>query len=334
MKPQRAKTKRSRSIEIGKARLSVIPPVPFQFAHNATFHGWAALPPNNWNTERQSVGRVEKLSSGGVVTLDMTGKGSGENPVISIAVCWAMTGAGDHLGPKRLSSRQLAEIRAAVRRMFRLDEDFSEFYALCNKRGSRWRKPTTGLGRMLRSPTVFEDVVKTICTTNIQWGGTKRMLQELVGEFGEPFPGDPDSFPGDATTRAFPSPPAIASVSEESFTKRVRLGYRGPYIHRLAGQVASGELDLERLLDPAIPTPELTARLRSIKGVGNYSTATLLMLLGRYDELAVDTVFRKFVSKKYFACRTPSDADAREIYTKWGRWKCLVFWFDMWNNRQ
>ena len=327
MQPQRAKTKSSRSIEIGKARLSVIPPVPFQFAHNATFHGWVALPPNNWNTERQSVGRVEKLSSGGVVTLDMTGKDTGENPVISIAVCWAMTGAGDQLGPKRLSSQQLAEIRAAVRRMFRLDEDFSEFYALCNKRGHRWRKPTTGLGRMLRSPSVFEDVVKTICTINIQWGGTKRMLQKLVDEFGESFPGDP-------AVRAFPSPGAIASVSEESFTERVRMGYRSPYIHRLAGQVASGELDLERLLDPAIPTPELTARLRSIKGVGNYATATLLMLLGRYDELAVDTVFRQFVSKKYFAGRTPSDADAREIYTKWGRWKYLAFWCDMWNSRQ
>ena len=327
MKPHRSKTKRSRSIEIGKARLSVIPPAPFQFARNATFHGWVVLPPNNWNTQRQSVGRVERLSSGTVVTLDIAGKGSGEDPVISIAVRWAMTGAGDPPGPERLSSQQRVEIRAAVRRMFRLDEDFSEFYALCNKRGSRWRKPATGLGRMLRSPTVFEDVVKTICTTNIQWSGTKRMLQELVGEFGKPFPGD-------ATTRAFPSPHAIASVSEKSFTERVRMGYRGPYIHRLAGQVASGELDLERLLDPAIPTPELNARLRSIKGVGNYAAATLLMLLGRYDELAVDTVFRQFVSKKYFAGRMPSDADAREIYAKWGRWKYLAFWFDMWNSRQ
>ncbi len=327
MKPHRSKSKRSRSIEIGKARLSVIPPAPFQFARNATFHGWVVLPPNNWNTQRQSVGRVERLSSGMIVTLDIAGKSSGENPVISIAVRWAMTGAGDPPGPERLSSQQRTEIRAAVRRMFRLDEDFSEFYALCNKRGSRWTKPATGLGRMLRSPTVFEDVVKTICTTNIQWGGTKRMLQELINEFGEPFPGD-------ATTRAFPSPGAIASVSEESFTERVRMGYRGPYIHRLAGQVASGELNLECLLDPAIPTSELNARLRSIKGVGNYAAATLLMLLGRYDELAVDTVFRQFVSKKYFAGRMPSDVDAREIYAKWGRWKYLAFWFDMWNSRQ
>ena len=44
-----------------------------------------------------------------------------------------------------------------------------------------------GIGRLLRSPTVFEDLVKVICTTNVQWGGTKRMVRELVDAFGLPF---------------------------------------------------------------------------------------------------------------------------------------------------
>ena len=337
--PRPSKAKTSHSIEIGTARLSVTPPAPFHFAHNARFHGWVALAPNNWNADRQSVERVERLRCGTVVTLDISGTDGRENPGISVAVRWALTGAGDQAGPKRLPPKQRAEIKAAVRRMFRLDEDFSEFYTLCEKRrGGHW-KQAPGLGRLLRSPTVFEDVVKTICTTNIQWGGTKRMLHELVAEFGEPFPGGASIAssgqpPGDRTLRAFPTPEAIALVSEKAFLKRVNMGYRGPYVHRLARQVASGDLDLERLLDPAIPTAEVNAQLRSIKGVGNYAAATLLMLLGRYDELAVDTVFREFVSKKYFAGETPPDADARKIYAKWGRWKYLAFWFDMWSSRQ
>ena len=37
---------------------------------------------------------------------------------------------------------------------------------------------------MVRSPTVFEDVVKTICTTNTSWGGTTRMVNALVEHLG------------------------------------------------------------------------------------------------------------------------------------------------------
>ena len=327
MKPQGSKTKKRQPIETGKSRLSVIPPAPFRFPDCATFHGWVALAPNNWDPQRQSVGRVERLSCGTVVALDLAGKGGSKNPAISIAARWALTSARYQPVRKPLSSKRRAEIKAVVRRMFRLEEDFSELYSLCRKRGKPWSKLATGLGRMLRSPSVFEDVVKTICTTNIQWGGTKRMVQELTKQFGDPFPGDP-------SRRAFPTPESIASVSEKAFTKKVNMGYRGPYVHLLAGQIASGELDLEELLDPAIPTPELNARLRSIKGVGSYAAATLLMLLGRYDELAVDTVCREFVGKKYCGGQKPSDAEAREIYAPWGRWKYLAYWFDMWNSRQ
>jgi hypothetical protein len=44
--------------------------------------------------------------------------------------------------------------------MFRLGEDLSGFYELVRDDELSWC--TTGAGRMLRAPTVFEDVVKTI----------------------------------------------------------------------------------------------------------------------------------------------------------------------------
>jgi 3-methyladenine DNA glycosylase/8-oxoguanine DNA glycosylase len=43
--------------------------------------------------------------------------------------------------------------------MFRLDEDLSPFYELVRDDDLSWC--ATGAGRMLRTPTVFEDVVKT-----------------------------------------------------------------------------------------------------------------------------------------------------------------------------
>jgi 3-methyladenine DNA glycosylase/8-oxoguanine DNA glycosylase len=51
-------------------------------------------------------------------------------------------------------------LAATVSHMFRLDEDLSGFYAIVSTDGDlSWS--ATGAGRMLRAPTVFEDVVKT-----------------------------------------------------------------------------------------------------------------------------------------------------------------------------
>jgi 3-methyladenine DNA glycosylase/8-oxoguanine DNA glycosylase len=215
------------------------------------------------------------------------------------------------------------QIIEAVGHMFRVDEDLSEFYALCSQTGGRWKRLTLGLGRLLRSPTVFEDVVKTILTTNIQWGGTRRMVSEVVNNFG-------DAYPADLMLHAFPLPDAIAAASLEEFSQRVRLGYRAPYIHELAKRVAAGELNLEALKESIMPSMELKKELLAIKGVGNYAASTLLMLLGRYDELPVDTAFRSLVSQKYFAGRKPSDAEAKAVYDAWGKWKYLAYWFDIW----
>ena len=50
-----------------------------------------------------------------------------------------------------------------LRHMFRLNEDLSPFYAIA-KEDPQLAWAAAGAGRMLRSPTVFEDVVKSICT--------------------------------------------------------------------------------------------------------------------------------------------------------------------------
>jgi 3-methyladenine DNA glycosylase/8-oxoguanine DNA glycosylase len=48
-----------------------------------------------------------------------------------------------------------------VAHMFRLDEDLSGFYVVVNE-DTELSWCAHGAGRMLRAPTVFEDVVKTI----------------------------------------------------------------------------------------------------------------------------------------------------------------------------
>ncbi|MCP5113101.1 MAG: hypothetical protein GY953_19910, partial [bacterium] len=216
---------------------------------------------------------------------------------------------------RKLATRDAAAIETRVAHMFRLDEDFREFYALCRKRGGRWRPVASGLGRMVCSPTLFEDIVKVICTTNIQWSGTMKMVSGLVERYGE--------------RGSFPSPEAIAGQHPDEFAASVRMGYRAPYVHQLAERAASGSLDPDSLRDPALPTPDLKKRLLTLKGIGPYAAATLLMLLGRYDELPIDTVCRDFAKTHYFNGRTPTDAEILSLYDDWGRWRCLAYWFDM-----
>lgn len=298
---------------IHTTHLSLRPPGPFHFAATAYSHGWVVLLPNIWDGEKHILQRIERLPSGRVVRLSIGGAGTTEQPEIRIRV--------EHAGT--LSAGDQETLLAAVGHMFRVDEAFDGFYDLCRRRGGRWKKLGQGLGRLLRSPGLFEDIVKTLCTTNIQWGGTKRMVEGLVEAYGESFAGDPSQ-------KAFPTAEAIAAVSPEDFAATVRLGYRAEYVHTLARRIVDGGLDLNRFWDQAIPTPELKKRLLAVKGVGNYAAATLLMLLGRYDELAVDSVFRQFVAKKYFPNTQPSDAEAQQVYADWGEWKYLAYWFDVW----
>jgi 3-methyladenine DNA glycosylase/8-oxoguanine DNA glycosylase len=206
--------------------------------------------------------------------------------------------------------------------MLRLDEEYSDFYDLCREKGGVWAGLDCGKGRMLRSPSLFEDLVKVICTTNIQWGGTKRMARELVDAYGMPFEPQPE-------LKAFPAPGAIAADSLESFKQKVNLGYRAAYIHGLAASVADGALDLDELADESMPTAEIRKWLKSIKGIGDYAAASMLMLLGRYDEIPVDTIFREFMSGHYFTEAPFDQIQALEVYAQWGRWKALAYWFEM-----
>src|SRR5256885_4826735 len=122
-----------------------------------------------------------------------------------------------------------AAIMAQVRHVLSLDLDLTPFYAVAAEDPDlAW--VLTGAGRMVRSPTVFEDVVKTICTTNTSWGGTTRMVNALVQHLGEKAPGAPPDSP---YGRAFPTPATMAAAPP-SFYKEVAVhGYRGPYLKKL-----------------------------------------------------------------------------------------------------
>ena len=274
-------------------------------------HGWVSLLPNIPDEEMESFSRVERLSTGSVVDLHVASLRS-KLPKILVTVKHEDV---------FLQIEQNETIKR-VRYMLRLDENLQGFYALCQKKGGKWKNFTEGRGYLFRSPEIFEDLVKVICTTNIQWGGTQRMVKCLVDSFGFPFPGDP-------ALLSFPTPESITSLSLEEFKVRVRLGYRAGYIYELCTRITSGDLNLKKLLDVSAPTEEIKKRLTAIKGVGNYAAASMLMLLGRYDQIPVDTVFRSFMKNKYFQDKQFSEEEGLRVYEEWGQWKYLAYWNEM-----
>jgi N-glycosylase/DNA lyase len=130
--------------------------------------------------------------------------------------------------------------------------------------------------------------------------------------------------------KAFPTPRRLAAVDVESLRREGKLGYRAPYVLGLAEGAASGELDLEALKSGDLPTPELRSRLLSLKGVGPYAAANLLMLLGRYDAIPIDSWALKMVSNEFYAGAPVGKKEVEAAFEGWGQWRGLAFWLWDW----
>jgi N-glycosylase/DNA lyase len=214
--------------------------------------------------------------------------------------------------------RSREAIIRALRHMFRLDEDLSAFYAAAaDDPELAW--VTTGAGRMLRGPTVFEDVVKTICTTNLAWSGTVRIVTAIVDTLGAEAPGG---------AHAFPAPAAMAAAGDDFYREVARAGYRGAYLRKLADDVASEVLDLEELNDPELPDAEVEQRLLALPGVGPYAAAhVMLTSLGRYSRLVLDSWTRPTYAT--LRGRKTSDKTIARQFRRYGEFAGLAFWLTL-----
>jgi N-glycosylase/DNA lyase len=212
------------------------------------------------------------------------------------------------------------ELTARVRRILHLDADYSAFYRVAAADPAlHW--VTHGAGRFVHSASAFEDVVKTICTTNCAWSATIRMTDALVAGLGEPVAGAPGM-------RLFPTPQAMAKASEAWYRDVARTGYRGAYVRAIASSVARGELDLEALADAPVEQlsdDALEERLRALPGVGPYAAAHIMMLMGRYSRLVFDSSTRPKYAR--LNGRKPrSDATIVRRFKPYGRFAGLAFW--------
>jgi 3-methyladenine DNA glycosylase/8-oxoguanine DNA glycosylase len=279
----------------------------FNFWRTVYSHGWCVLPPFEVIKESHRLRRIIELSNGKTVIVEIF-------PHLKSGLVIEIQ------SNKFLSLKSKPEIISKVKSCLRLEEDYSEFYreAKTQKR-FRW-VPKTGAGRMLRAPTVFEDVVKMICTTNCSWALTEIMVQNLCKKLGDE---------AADLQFAFPRPEAIASQTEKFLRKEIRAGYRAPYLLELSRRVVKGDIDLESWRSSNLATNELFDQVRSVKGIGPYAAGNILKLLGRYDYLGIDSWCRAKFFEIHRNGRKGSDRAIDRYYEPFGKWRGLFFWMDV-----
>lgn len=269
-------------------------------------HGIASLPPMFFDEETQTF----------EITLPVEGSGPRTVRINSV------DGTAVVAGPP--PEQHEDALRASISHVLRLDEDLSDFYILAAEdRELAW--VTCGAGRMVRSPTVFEEVVKTICTTNCAWSATERMVGALVEHLGEPVPEAPDTGP---EGRAFPTPQAMAEAGEDFYRNVVRAGYRERYLEALSRSVVEGSLDLEALGSASpeeLPDEELEKRLLELPGVGPYAAAHVMMMLGRYSRLILDSWTRPKYAR-LAGEESVTDAEIKHRFARYAEYAGLAFW--------
>lgn len=265
---------------------------PISFARTVYSHGVAQLPPAEVIASPLRYLRRLRINGRVVqVTLEELG---GKLAVTSDA---------------KLARRDAEKVRRLVAKMFRIEDDLSPFYALIAA-DERLGWARAGAGRILASPSVFEDVVKTICTTNCAWSATIRMTTALVELGGG----------------AFPEPELLTQTPAKWYSDVARMGYRGPYIATIAQDVADGRLDLESLAQPGRYADEaLEELLLSLPGVGPYAAAHIMQLLGRYHPLVLDSWTRPQYLR-LSGRRRAADSTIRRAFARYGKYAGLAFW--------
>ena len=284
--------------------ITIPTPSSFSFRRTIISHGWCQLLPFTIDDKNWKLSRVIDVPNKQPVTITMTANRR------------AVT-----IEPSRtLNQTETAHIARDARHILRLDDDLEIFYQTMSSDPEFSWITDQGAGRMLRSPTVFEDLVKMICTTNCSWALTEKMVTGLVENLGR------QSRNGGCT---FPSPQSMALMPLEFYTDEVRAGYRAPYLKTLADRVASGELDVEAWLTTDVTTKELIKQIKGVKGAGDYAAENLLKLLGRYDGLALDSWTRAKFFKVRNNGRKATDKKIARYYSRFNEWRGLALWCDM-----
>lgn len=288
-----------------RVRLSL--PSDFSFDGVVRSHGWYDLPPFSYEREK---GVLRTYVEFRPLALSLS---RGERGKDAASILFRMRNGRLEAESDLFDKRALTAI---ARRVFALDVDLDGFARSIAAEWDLARALASGRGRILRAPSLFEDAVKMLLTTNCSWAATKGMVVRLIAEAG-------------AGGLAFPTPESVAALSVSKLKTKIRCGYRAESLARFARRVARGEVDLSTWERADASAEEIRAEILSEHGFGPYAAEGLLRVLGRHDYLALDSWVRQEYRRRYPGPRRTTDRAIVRRYARYGAHRGLALWLDM-----
>lgn len=278
-------------------------PVDYVLARDYCSYGYFLLAPNRWV--------VPTKGTPGAMRRHL----AIERVVFEVELTQPSRGAPIAVASSRtLAAKHRATVERWLCRMLRLDESAAELAAF-HKLDPRWKK--SGRGRLMRSPTLFEDIIKTVTSCNVTWPGTVQMnlrLCEVVGG------------------GAFPDAATLARARPQTLRARCRVGYRDARIIELARLFRSKSIDPDWFEDPATPDESVHAALIELPGVGPYAAANIMQLLGRYARLPLDSESVRHGTMVLGMKGTPKEImkQINDHFAPFGDQAFRSYWFELW----
>lgn len=293
-------------------KLTITVPKWFDLRIAVCSYGYFVLMPNRWDRERETLSRALVLGKSGQavgIVIRQVKRTVGRPIVVQCG--------------QTISRDQQLALKSQVRRMLRLDEVFDDWF----RRSQQARKDHFAV--IFRSPTLWEDMVKTITGCNTAWSNTITMNRLIVEHYGEKLA---------EGVHTWPSPKKIARCQAEPFAKKTKVGYRAERIIRLAKMFVDGSLDSDWYESPERSSEELYDALLKLYGFGPYAASNMVQHLGHYDRLAIDSeTYRHYCELKQIE-RPKNPATLNPLieqhYQPFGPWKFLAYWHELWTGYQ
>lgn len=284
--------------------ITIRPPADYDLARDVCSYGYFVLLPNYWDVGRQSLSRVLEFDeSPSACVIDQRSDGS-------LRVRF----------DRRLTREEQGSAREQIARMLGLAVDAETIRAF-HTLDPRWKK--SGRARLFRSPTLFEDVIKTVTSCNVAWPNTVNMNRRLCEVCGR------KSASG---AYSFPSARKLARTRVGTLRGRCRVGYRDQRMVDLARMFVRGEINEAWLDDPGTHDDEVFKFLITLPGIGPYAAGNIMQLLGRCSRLAIDTETIRHAKKVlgYEGTDAQITRKIRAHYEPFGDHQFRSYWFELW----
>ena len=193
-------------------------------------------------------------------------------------------------------------VRRVISDVLCLDDDLGPLHDACDRVPFLAWVRSAGAGRVLRSPSAFEDLAGTLASTRTSYAATRRMTAALVR--------------AGSACGAYPTPEEVLRLGEDG-VRAAGWGYRAPSLLALAQRADQ----VERWRDPSVTDDEVLAGLASLHGFGPYAAAVALPLLGPRP--------RPLVLDGWLRAQVPDPS----VFAPMGRWAGTGLWLSVTGRR-